>query len=339
MLKEEQSIIRKGDLMRSRNEVVRLVNSWIGKNEADGSFKSIIDIYNSYNGKLPRGIKMNYNWAWCACTWSALAIKLGYTDIMPIEISCGFLIDEANKMGCWVEDDGYIPKPGDAVLYDWQDNGKSDNTAWPDHVGTVTYVNKDAGYFEVTEGNYSDSVKKRTVSINGKFIRGFIAPKYDEEIIEPVQWISGKSISEVAHEVITGKWGNNPERATRLQLVGYDPKAVQDEVNKILNGSAIVPSNPVQDHNQPYDKQVNCTCYAKYKNTNYDDVYETTANLYLRNDAGTNKKALCLIPKGTDVHCYGYYSISNKFVWLLVEVVLDGVKYTGFCHKAYLKEK
>ena len=41
---------------------------------------------------------MEYSWPWCACTWSALAIKLGYTDIMPIEISCPELIIAAKKM-------------------------------------------------------------------------------------------------------------------------------------------------------------------------------------------------------------------------------------------------
>lgn len=105
-------------VLKSRAAVVNLVNSWLGKNESDGSYKSIIDIYNSFTGAFPRGTKMQYGWAWCACTWSALAIKLGYISIMPIEISCFYLIEAAKKMGIWVEDDAYVPSPGDAVLYD-----------------------------------------------------------------------------------------------------------------------------------------------------------------------------------------------------------------------------
>lgn len=123
--------------MRSRQKVVDLVKSWEGKKESNGTHKSIIDIYNGYKGKLPRGIKMKYDWSWCACTWSALAIKLGYTAIMPIEISCGYLIDAAKKLGVWKENDDYIAQPGDAVLYDWDDSGKGDNTGWPDHVGVI----------------------------------------------------------------------------------------------------------------------------------------------------------------------------------------------------------
>ena len=43
---------------------------------------------------------------------------------MPVEISCYYLIEAAKKMGCWQENDAYIPNPGDAILYDWQDNEK-----------------------------------------------------------------------------------------------------------------------------------------------------------------------------------------------------------------------
>lgn len=58
----------------SRQAVADLVNSWVGKNEADGSYKTIIEIYNSYKGTFPRGTKMDYSWPWCACTW----IRSGY---------------------------------------------------------------------------------------------------------------------------------------------------------------------------------------------------------------------------------------------------------------------
>ena len=44
-----------------------------------------------------------------------------------------------------------------------------------------------------------------------------------------------KSITEVAREVLDGKWGNGDERRDRLKNAGYDYKIIQDEVNKILN--------------------------------------------------------------------------------------------------------
>lgn len=42
------------------------------------------------------------------------------------------------------------------------------------------------------------------------------------------------TLQQVAQEVIAGKWGNGPDRIARLKAAGYDPTAVQDEVNKEL---------------------------------------------------------------------------------------------------------
>lgn len=172
----------------SRQKVVDLIKSWIDKKESDGSYKEIIDIYNSLAaGKLPRGTKMDYSWPWCACTWSALAIKLGYTKIMPIEISCYYLIEEAKKLGIWQEADNYVPLPADAVLYDWDDGSNyasTDNMGTPDHVGTVISINKQAGEMLVAEGNKDNAVATRTLKINGRYIRGFIVPKYTDNDVK-----------------------------------------------------------------------------------------------------------------------------------------------------------
>lgn len=44
----------------------------------------------------------------------------------------------------------------------------------------------------------------------------------------------GKSVEELAREVIRGDWGNDPERTRRLTAAGYDAAAVQRRVNEIL---------------------------------------------------------------------------------------------------------
>lgn len=330
---EEES----GNMGYSRQKIVDTAESWVGKNEADGSYMEIINTYNSYTGTFPRGIKMKEGWPWCACTWSAEAIKNGYTAIMPIEISCYYLIEKAKKMGIWVENDAYVPKPGDAILYDWDDNGVGDNIGAPKHIGTVTYVNEAAGYMVVTEGNYSKSVKKRTISINGRYIRGFITPKYDNNTVSQPANSSGKSISTIAHEVIAGQWGNNPERAKALAAKGYDVAAVQAEVNRILNGSAAT-TDKKQPADQPIKKTVKATCGARSLDKSLSGTYVTTDNLYCRNDAGKNKKALCLIPKGTQVHNYGYYTAASGVKWLYITTMIDGVEYIGFSSSGYLRK-
>ncbi len=58
-----------------------------------------------------------------------------------------------------------------------------------------------------------------------------------------------KSVSQIAKEVIAGKWGNGSERKKKLEAAGYDYDAVQAEVNKQLGVSTKkqVTSKVVQD--------------------------------------------------------------------------------------------
>lgn len=161
--------------MKSRKAIADLALSWVGLNEKDGSFKPIIDIYN----KGTKGYKLKYTDAWCAATVSALAIVLDYTDIIPLECSCARMVKKAQDMGIWVEDDAFVPQMGDIIMYDWQDNGKGDNKGNPDHVGIVTSV--DGGKITVVEGNKNEAVGIRKINVNGKYIRGYITPRYDAE--------------------------------------------------------------------------------------------------------------------------------------------------------------
>ena len=62
------------------------------------------------------------------------------------------------------------------------------------------------------------------VTYNG--IMGWIALDYTKK--------TGKTIDELAREVIAGKWGNGSERERRLTVAGYDHKAVQNRVNQIV---------------------------------------------------------------------------------------------------------
>ena len=43
-----------------------------------------------------------------------------------------------------------------------------------------------------------------------------------------------KTVTELAKEVIAGKWGNGQDRKNRLNAAGYDYPAVQDKVNELL---------------------------------------------------------------------------------------------------------
>lgn len=137
--------------------------------------KQIIDTYNAHK-PLARGYAVKYTDAWCATYASAVAIKAGLTNIIPVECSCSKLIELAKKLGIWVENDAYIPEAGNFVEYDWQDSGAGDNVGNPDHIGMVVSVS--GNVITVIEGNKNNAVEYREVAINGKYIRGFIAPDY-----------------------------------------------------------------------------------------------------------------------------------------------------------------
>ena len=85
-------------------------------------------------------------------------------------------------------------------------------------------------------------------------------------------------------------------------------------------------------------KKVTATGTADYLDKSLAGTYVTTANLHMRNDAGTTNKSLVVIPKGTKVKNYGYYSTSSGVKWMYVQVTLNGIQYTGFCSKRYLKK-
>lgn len=231
------------DIMGSRQAMIAKMQSWIGKNEADGSFREIIDIYNSHTPRA-RGYKLQYSDEWCAGTVSAAAIATGNTNAVPLEVSCHYMIEGAKAKGIWVENDSYVPQGGDIILYDWQDSGIGDNTGNPDHVGVVEYTS--GGIIHVIEGNNGEKVARREVSVNGRYIRGFIVPKYSDNVapsggVTPT--VSG-TIDELARRVIAGEFGSGNARKNAL---GDKYDAVQARVNEILSGATSTPKKSVSE--------------------------------------------------------------------------------------------
>ena len=159
----------------ARSILVSAAKSYLGFSEASGKHKKIIDLYNSVT-PLPRSYKVTYTDAWCATFVSAMAIQCGMTGIIPRECSCYYQVEAFKKLGEWCENDAYTPKPGDIIYYDWQDSGSGDNTGVPDHVGIVESVSGSS--ITVIEGNKNDSVERRTIAVNGRYIRGYGLPNY-----------------------------------------------------------------------------------------------------------------------------------------------------------------
>ena len=208
-----------------RESVAGQMLAWEGYSERDGRYRAIIDGYNAY---LPTAVKagcanysIKYSDEWCATCASYAYIACGLGYMFPVECSCPRMITLAQKMGIWQEADGYIPSIADAVLYDWDDSGKGDNTGTADHIGIVIAVDGDT--FVVMEGNNGESVRRRTMSVNGKYIRGFITPKFSDN--DTVKETVNKKVYEVSktgtpNKSVCVKWGllkNNQKVTPRLQ--------------------------------------------------------------------------------------------------------------------------
>lgn len=158
-----------------RELFVNTAIQYLGCKESNGSHKKIIDLYNTIS-PLPVKYKMSYSDAWCAAFVSAVAWQCGITDIVFPECGCGRMIKLYQNKNRWQENDAYVPEIGDVIFYDWSDSGYGDNTSGADHVGIVCEVN--GNQFKVIEGNKSDAVGYRNMTVNGRYIRGFGLPDF-----------------------------------------------------------------------------------------------------------------------------------------------------------------
>ena len=234
-----------------RKKVVSIMNGWVGGKQGSSIHREILKIYNEYASA--HGMAKAYeSYAWCDITVSAAWIKAGMAGYVPIAMSCGQSISKAKSLGIWVENDAYKPKIGDACLYDWEDDGKGDDTTGHDHIGIVVSVGSDT--FSVVEGNAGSPSQVRRIQrkVNQRYIRGFICPDYKtiakkltpkDEKKEEVQHKS-PTLDQLVTDVINGKYGTGATRKSKLNTlykkgeIAYTYDQIQDKVNEILKAPA-----------------------------------------------------------------------------------------------------
>ena len=225
-------------------DVLKVMESWVGKSRAKGTHKDIIDLYNGHK-PLARGYKVTYNDEYCDTTVSAAFIKLDAVDLIG-GTECGVQkhIDIFKAKGIWIEDGTIIPEPGYIVCFNW-DDGTQPNDGYADHIGFVYSVNKAKGIMTFVEGNMSGGVVgyRYNVPIGWGYIRGYAKPKYAAKSSgSSSSSTAKKSVTTIAREVIAGQWGNGDARKKAIESAGYDYNAVQKKVNEILSGSAQTPA-------------------------------------------------------------------------------------------------
>lgn len=224
-----------------RAQVVATAEAWLGAKTGSAQHKEILKLYNTQR-PLPRGTQMQENWAWCAVFVSAVALKLGYRDIMPTEMSCHQMILLYKQLGRWIENDAYVPSAGDVIFYDWQDGtnyAATDNTGTPDHVGIVTSC--DGITIRVIEGNVSNEVGTRVLVVNGRYIRGFGVPDFASKATEEEK--PADKVGDLARKI-----------ATEINDSGLDAAAVLARVTALL-GNTDKPAEPEKPTETPAEPE------------------------------------------------------------------------------------
>lgn len=194
--------------------MINTARQYIGINEFQK--KQLMDYYN--NAVYPlidkdRKYKIKYSDDWCAMFCSVIAHKIGRTkDNFPFEVSVFYMTRNAKRMGMFTND---LKKAqvNDLVIYDW----KADGTL--NHVGILQEIGTD--YIKVLEGNYSKTVKVRTVKMPNSEVYGYIKLNIGNDA----------DIEQLARDVIKGRYGNGDDRRKAL---GQYYERVQERVKQIL---------------------------------------------------------------------------------------------------------
>jgi len=204
------------------NSVLNIARAYIGMQQGDGRHKDLIDKYNSIK-PLPVGYPMKGTDDWCAAFVTVVGDLANASKYIGRECGVQRFVAIFKNKGIWR---GFEkPAPGDIVVFDWQKNG------WADHIGFVEAINGKT--ITTIEGNTSKQVARRTYPWNDWRVAGYARPKYPSANPNP-----NKTIYDIANEVIQGKWGNGDERISWLKKAGYDPSAVQKEVNQMLKNNS-----------------------------------------------------------------------------------------------------
>ena len=194
--------------------MINTARQYIGINEFQK--KQLMDYYNSKIYPLidnDRKYKIKPNDNWCAMFCSVIAHKIGRTkDNFPFEVSVFYMTRNAERMGIFTTDLNKA-QVNDLVVYDW----KADGTL--NHVGILQEIGTD--YIKVLEGNYSNTVKVRTVKMPNSEVYGYIKLNIGNDA----------DIEQLARDVIKGLYGNGDERKKAL---GQYYNQVQERVKQIL---------------------------------------------------------------------------------------------------------
>lgn len=155
--------------MSGINSIIETAKSYLGTIEGSNNHREIIDLYN--RARYSDAYQMTMQDPWCCAFVVAVFEQCGMRDIIPCYAACDQMISVFTKWGRYFSRSVRCVKPGDIIFYDWTGDLSAD------HVGIV--IQNRFGDLSVIEGNKTDSVAYRNISITSPQILGFGVPNYD----------------------------------------------------------------------------------------------------------------------------------------------------------------
>lgn len=159
----------------------------------------------------------------------------------------GLYVDEANRSWCSsnAANDNKavtIEVANDEIGGNWHVSDKALNKLIElcvdickrNNIEKLIYTGNKSG--NLTEHNYFVAT-----TCPGSYLKSKL-PYIADEVNKHLSGVNnvGKSVDEIAKEVLAGKWGNGDERKNKLKAAGYDYAAVQAKVNELLGNKTTV---------------------------------------------------------------------------------------------------
>lgn len=255
-----------------REKYVTVAEGELGVSEPDGDDKYI----NWYSQET--GVKFSTTSHWCNMytTWCARQAGIG-SDMIPTSASCTTTMNWYKQKGLWRNKDGYTPRRGDNILFNWYGQ-----TSIANHIGIVKKVS--GNYVYSIEGNTSaGDVRIKSYPLTSSYILGY--GDWDGTgVLEEsdISMVQRKLNEKFGYNIaVDGSWG--PDSKKHMIM------AVQTSLNKC------------------YGKKLDIDgSYGPASKSATPDMYSVTVN-----DFAWCVQA-CLIVRGYDIDLDGSYGPASK---------------------------
>jgi len=241
-----------------RTDLVNIAQSQLGYTESKRDF-----IY--VDGKKCGYTRYGHWYGSTYAEWCAMFVSfcLNYAEIpaagFPREAGCEKWKNILTWKGTFMDEDEYIPQPGDLIFFNW------DEESDPDHVGIVEKF--DGEHVYTIEGNAGKMVRRRTYAANDSQIMGYgnttlMMEKYglDPEAIAALVAATEaleKAEAEAENAEAETDSENLPETDVTEDAAAPETEAAAGEAEEIPAGEeAEAPEEPAEEELPPEEASV-----------------------------------------------------------------------------------